>query len=59
MKVLHLAKDRIPLDISATYLGAHSVPKETTAAAYTEDILRTQLPQLKVRLSLGLSDSNY
>ena len=49
MQVLHKAKERTPIDIAATYLGAHSVPKGSTAADYTQEILLRQLPTLKVR----------
>jgi imidazolonepropionase len=35
--------------ITWTYLGAHSVPKGSTAADYTQEILLRQLPTLKVR----------
>ena len=41
-----------PIDIISTYLGAHSVPKGSTAALATEDIINNQIPALKVSLKL-------
>jgi imidazolonepropionase len=37
-----------PVEIVSTYLGAHSVPKGTTAVEYTQDIINNQIPELKV-----------
>jgi imidazolonepropionase len=47
-QVLHQAKTRTPIEIVANYLGAHSVPKGMTADEATEDILKNQIPALKV-----------
>ena len=50
MKVIHEVgtkmKERI--EVVGTYLGAHSIPKNTNVKEYTKDILQNQLPTLKV-----------
>lgn len=37
----------------ATYLGAHSVPRGSTAAQHTQDIVSKHLPQLKHLKEIG------
>lgn len=41
------------VELSPTYLGAHSVPKGSTAAAATADIVDHQLPMLKALRDAG------
>jgi hypothetical protein len=48
LRVLHNCKQKTPIDIVATYCGAHSVPKGKTALEATEDIINIHLPTLKV-----------
>lgn len=47
LKVLHNVGKVHPITIISTYLGAHSVPKGTPVAEYTNDIITKQLPELK------------
>ncbi|GAM23027.1 hypothetical protein SAMD00019534_062020, partial [Acytostelium subglobosum LB1] len=47
LKVLHQAGIQHPIEIVSTYLGGHAVPKGSTAAEATEDIVSKQLPELK------------
>lgn len=44
---MHEAGREHPITISATYLGAHSVPKGKTPSEATDDIVNYQLPTLK------------
>uniref|UniRef100_A0A3B4H5P5 Probable imidazolonepropionase n=1 Tax=Pundamilia nyererei TaxID=303518 RepID=A0A3B4H5P5_9CICH len=53
LEVIEEARRSLPINISATYCGAHAVPKGKTVAEATEDILRVQLPRLKERMSAG------
>jgi imidazolonepropionase len=48
LRVLHNCKQKTPMDIVATYCGAHSVPKGKTALEATENIINIQLSTLKV-----------
>lgn len=48
LKVLHDTGKLHPVEIVSTYLGAHSVPKGSTAAQATDDIVNVQIPALKV-----------
>jgi imidazolonepropionase len=45
-KVLHQVGKTHPITISATYLGAHAIPKGMTEDQATEDIIQHQLPEL-------------
>ncbi|EFA81808.1 imidazolonepropionase [Heterostelium album PN500] len=47
LKVLHRAAQSHAIEISATYLGGHAIPKGSTAEQATEDIVNKQLPELK------------
>uniref|UniRef100_I3KMY6 Probable imidazolonepropionase n=1 Tax=Oreochromis niloticus TaxID=8128 RepID=I3KMY6_ORENI len=53
LEVIEEARRSLPINISATYCGAHAVPKGKTVVEATEDILRVQLPRLKERMSAG------
>eukprot|EP00002_Diphylleia_rotans_P014990 TRINITY_DN2905_c0_g5_i1.p1 TRINITY_DN2905_c0_g5~~TRINITY_DN2905_c0_g5_i1.p1 ORF type:complete len:424 (-),score=111.73 TRINITY_DN2905_c0_g5_i1:253-1524(-) len=46
LRVLKKAQDSHPIDISATYLGAHSVPAGSNARDYTQEILQKHIPLL-------------
>jgi len=46
LRVLHASTH--PVELVSNYCGAHSVPKGSTAAQATEDIITRQLPELKV-----------
>jgi len=46
LKVLHKAKSLTPLDMVCTFLGAHSVPPDSTAESATEDVIHKQIPAL-------------
>ncbi|ELU03653.1 hypothetical protein CAPTEDRAFT_166960 [Capitella teleta] len=49
-----LIKDEeVPLGVSVTYCGAHAVPKGSTAAEATEDVISNQLPQIKALMDSG------
>jgi imidazolonepropionase len=48
-----MAASRTPVEISATYLGAHSVPPGKTADEATEDIINVQLPKLSALKEAG------
>jgi imidazolonepropionase len=47
LRVLHQVKQKSAVEIVSTYLGAHSVPKGSTAEAATEDIVHRQIPKLR------------
>ena len=54
LRVMHRAAVRAhAVELSPTYLGAHSVPKGATAAAATEDIVTRQLPELERQRAAG------
>ena len=58
--MLHAAKSKQEIGISATYLGAHSVPKGISASDYTKSIIENQIPELKKLLSKGvISPENF
>lgn len=49
LQVLHEANKEHPIEIISTFLGAHSIPKGSTAAEATEDVINKQLPALLVQ----------
>jgi len=50
LRVLEKARSKCPIEISSTFCGAHSVPKGSTAAEATRDVIEKQLPAvLKLR----------
>jgi len=55
IKVLSEVSRVHPIGMSITYLGAHSVPKGTTADAHTQDIIERHLPELKRLQGAGLA----
>ncbi|KAI8614294.1 hypothetical protein BC830DRAFT_1169557 [Chytriomyces sp. MP71] len=44
LRALKTAQDTHPVEISATFLGAHSVPKGSTPAEATKDVVDKQIP---------------
>eukprot|EP01105_Mastigella_eilhardi_P025554 TRINITY_DN6991_c0_g1_i1.p2 TRINITY_DN6991_c0_g1~~TRINITY_DN6991_c0_g1_i1.p2 ORF type:complete len:262 (-),score=110.94 TRINITY_DN6991_c0_g1_i1:52-837(-) len=46
LRVLHSVRDQHPVEVISTFLGAHSVPKDTTADAQTDYIINDMLPAL-------------
>eukprot|EP00026_Physarum_polycephalum_P001392 Phypoly_transcript_01393.p1 GENE.Phypoly_transcript_01393~~Phypoly_transcript_01393.p1 ORF type:complete len:426 (+),score=73.98 Phypoly_transcript_01393:1967-3244(+) len=46
LKVIKNASDH-PVELVSTYLGAHSVPKGSTAQQYSKEIVDTYLPKIK------------
>ncbi|KAI3659176.1 hypothetical protein MP638_006958, partial [Amoeboaphelidium occidentale] len=46
LKVLHKARELHPMDISATFLGAHSIPKGSTLPDACKNVLNEQIPEL-------------
>jgi len=53
LRVINRATKEHPIDIVSTYLGAHSVPKGSTAAEATKDIIEVQIPDLVKRKADG------
>ncbi|XP_008567285.1 PREDICTED: probable imidazolonepropionase [Galeopterus variegatus] len=47
LRVIERARRELDIDISATYCGAHSVPKGKTATEAADDIISNHLPKLK------------
>lgn len=47
LRVIERARRELPLGLSATYCGAHSVPKGKTAIEATDDIINNHLPRLR------------
>ncbi|XP_049638800.1 probable imidazolonepropionase [Suncus etruscus] len=47
LRVIERARRELDIGISATYCGAHSVPKGKTATEAADDIVHNQLPKLK------------
>jgi imidazolonepropionase len=56
LRVIRRAKSAQPVELVANFCGAHSVPKGSTAAAATEDIVSAQLPRLKELMAAGEVD---
>ncbi|XP_019497214.1 PREDICTED: probable imidazolonepropionase isoform X1 [Hipposideros armiger] len=47
LRVIERARRELDIGISATYCGAHSVPKGKTATEAADDIINSHLPKLK------------
>ncbi|XP_044083781.1 probable imidazolonepropionase [Neovison vison] len=47
LRVIERARRQLPIGISATYCGAHSVPKGKTASEAADEIISSHLPKLK------------
>lgn len=53
LRVIERARRQVALGISATYCGAHSVPKGKTAIEAADDIVNHHLPKLKELVKNG------
>lgn len=53
LRVIDQARKKVPVEISSTYCGAHAVPKDTTAAAATKDVLEKQIPYITSLVKAG------
>ncbi|KAA3680562.1 imidazolonepropionase [Paragonimus westermani] len=58
LKVLNKAKRELPIDISITFLSAHSVPRFSNAEEFSKHIATEQIPKLKNLMDGGLSVDN-
>ncbi|PFX29485.1 putative imidazolonepropionase [Stylophora pistillata] len=47
LRVLEKAKKELPIEISSTFCGAHSVPKGSTLEEATDNVINHQLPKLQ------------
>lgn len=54
LRVLHRANTAHPVDVVSSFLGAHSVPKGSTAEEATVDVVERQLPELARLRAAGL-----
>uniref|UniRef100_A0A9J8AI00 Probable imidazolonepropionase n=1 Tax=Cyprinus carpio carpio TaxID=630221 RepID=A0A9J8AI00_CYPCA len=53
LRVINSARNSLPIGISATYCGAHAVPKGKTMEEATQDIMAVQLPKIKMQIASG------
>ncbi|MBN3299682.1 HUTI imidazolonepropionase, partial [Amia calva] len=53
LSVIEQARRELPIGISATYCGAHSVPKGKTAMEAANEIVQVHLPALKDKMCQG------
>ncbi|RDD46489.1 putative imidazolonepropionase [Trichoplax sp. H2] len=53
LRVIKRGIDNFPIDISATYCGAHSVPENLTMEEATDDIINNQIPAIKELIDQG------
>uniref|UniRef100_A0A8C2ENL2 Probable imidazolonepropionase n=1 Tax=Cyprinus carpio TaxID=7962 RepID=A0A8C2ENL2_CYPCA len=53
LRVINSARNSLPIGISATYCGAHAVPKGKTMEEATQDIMAVQLPKIKTQIASG------
>ncbi|XP_073692461.1 probable imidazolonepropionase [Garra rufa] len=53
LRVINAARNSLPIGISATYCGAHAVPKGKTMEEATRDIVAVQLPKIKTQIASG------
>ncbi|KAF6779646.1 hypothetical protein AHF37_00819 [Paragonimus kellicotti] len=58
LKVLNRAKRELPIDISITFLSAHSVPSFSNAEEFSKHIATEQIPKLKKLMNAGFSVDN-
>ncbi|KAG5445079.1 putative imidazolonepropionase, partial [Clonorchis sinensis] len=58
LRVLNRAKMELPIDMSITFLSAHSVPKDSNAPEFTEHIVSEQIPKLKNLIQQNISVDN-
>lgn len=55
LKVIHQASKEHEVELVATYLGAHSIPKDKNLDTYTEEILNVHIPELIVHCNTIIS----
>eukprot|EP00298_Acanthocystis_sp_HF-20_P021548 c27982_g1_i1.p1 GENE.c27982_g1_i1~~c27982_g1_i1.p1 ORF type:complete len:427 (-),score=216.85 c27982_g1_i1:314-1594(-) len=53
LRVLNSAMTKHPIELSPTFLGAHSVPSGSTPEQATVDIVENQIPSLKLMIESG------
>ncbi|XP_071784281.1 probable imidazolonepropionase [Asterias amurensis] len=53
LKVLDRARKELPIEISSTFCGAHSVPKGMTSEEATADVINKQIPELQTLVQSG------
>ncbi|XP_070559217.1 probable imidazolonepropionase [Ptychodera flava] len=53
LKVIQKAKKELPIEISSTFCGAHSIPKGKTAEEATDDVINVQLPVVHKMMQNG------
>ncbi|XP_067255777.1 probable imidazolonepropionase [Chanodichthys erythropterus] len=53
LRVINSARKSLPIGISATYCGAHAVPKGKTMEEATQDIVAVHLPKIKKLTASG------
>ncbi|XP_016405240.1 putative imidazolonepropionase [Sinocyclocheilus rhinocerous] len=53
LRVINSARNSLSIGISATYCGAHAVPKGKTMEEATQDIVAVQLPKIKTQIASG------
>lgn len=47
LRVIEKAKKELPIEISSTFCGAHSVPKGSTPEEATDNVINRQIPKLQ------------
>ncbi|XP_038047809.1 probable imidazolonepropionase [Patiria miniata] len=53
LRVLERARRELPIEISSTFCGAHSVPKGMTSDEATDNVINKQLPELQNLIQSG------
>lgn len=53
LRVIDSAAEQHPVELVANFCGAHSVPKGSTAAEATADVVKTQLPAIMAAKAAG------
>jgi len=53
LRVLEKAKKELPIEISSTFCGAHSVPKGMTSDEATENVIDVQIPEVIELIKTG------
>ncbi|XP_067119606.1 probable imidazolonepropionase [Centruroides vittatus] len=53
LRIIEKARDAIPIELSSTFCGAHSVPKSKTAEEATRSVIDNQIPKLKQLMDEG------
>uniref|UniRef100_T1JDI3 Probable imidazolonepropionase n=1 Tax=Strigamia maritima TaxID=126957 RepID=T1JDI3_STRMM len=58
IRILNRASHDLPIDLSITYLGAHSIPEGLSSEEATEKVISEQIPALEYLKSLNISVDN-